>query len=240
VRIPDYKLGLDSIPDADVSVADKPALVLSNKTEFGVVCSSNRKAKVLGGPMKRLLDLLITVPAVLILLPLVIGIWGLVRVESKGPGLFRQKRGGLHGKSFEIFKFRTMRLHDGKFVQASRQDDRITPVGAFLRRSSLDELPQLFNVLKGDMSLVGPRPHVLDHDAQFMKVDERYAWRFVARPGLTGWAQVSGSRGPTETDEKKQKRIDLDLDYIKNWSHVKDLIVVLKTFLLILTDKNAF
>ena len=160
-----------------------------------------------------------------------------VRLDSPGRSIFRQERGGYRGKSFRIWKFRTMTVTENRgIVQARRHDDRITELGAFLRRSSLDELPQLFNVLMGDMSIIGPRPHALEHDLQFEEVDSRYGGRFRARPGVTGLAQVSGCRGPTETDEKICARTGYDVDYVQNWSWKQDAIILARTVSLIWKD----
>jgi lipopolysaccharide/colanic/teichoic acid biosynthesis glycosyltransferase len=141
-----------------------------------------------------------------------------VRLDSRGPILFRQNRNGFNGRPFRIYKFRSMTvMEDGAVVtQAKRDDARVTRVGRFLRRSSLDELPQLLNVLKGDMSLVGPRPHALAHDDHYSGLLAEYAFRHHVKPGITGWAQVNGFRGETPTIDLMKRRIDLDLQYIAN------------------------
>lgn len=199
---------------------------------------TNRKP--IGGKAKRFFDVFIASALILFTLPFMVAVWLLIRLESKGPGLFKQARGGIHGKAFKIYKFRTMVQHGGRFKQAVKGDARITRLGRILRKTSIDELPQLINVVKGDMSLVGPRPHVLAHDEEFLEFDSRYALRFQARPGVTGLAQVSGSRGPTDTPELKLKRIELDLDYVETWSHRKDAYVLIKTACLVLFDRKAF
>jgi lipopolysaccharide/colanic/teichoic acid biosynthesis glycosyltransferase len=184
----------------------------------------------IGGRSKRAFDIVVSGAALVVLAPLLLVIAIAVRLDSPGAAIFRQERGGFRGKTFRIWKFRTMTVTENRgVIQARRDDARITELGAFLRRSSRDELPQLFNVLIGDMSIIGPRPHALEHDAQFEKVDPRYNGRFRARPGVTGLAQVSGCRGPTETDEKVRARTAHDIDYVQNWSWKKDGVILLRT-----------
>lgn len=192
-----------------------------------------------GGSVKRSIDIISSTVALIFLAPLLIGVWLYIRLETPGTGFFRQRRGGYGGKPFYIYKFRTMVEDCGTFRQAEKGDPRVTRSGRFLRKLSIDELPQLINVFKGDMSLVGPRPHAVDHDREFMEVDGRYEERFKARPGITGLAQVSGSRGLTDTDEKKRRRIDLDLDYIDNWSLAMDLKIAAKSLRVLLGDMHA-
>ena len=183
-----------------------------------------------GGWSKRAFDIAASSAAIVVLAPLLLVIAAAVRLDSPGQSIFRQERGGFRGKPFRIWKFRTMTVTENRgVVQARRHDARITELGAFLRRSSLDELPQLFNVLMGDMSIIGPRPHALEHDIQFEKVDSRYGGRFRARPGVTGLAQVSGCRGPTETDEKIRARTGYDVDYVQNWSWKQDAVILVRT-----------
>ena len=154
----------------------------------------------------------------------------LIRLESPGPALFRQRRTGRYGNVFQIYKFRTMTvLEDGdRVVQASAADIRITPLGAFLRRSCIDELPQLINVIRGDMSLVGPRPHAIIHDAYYSAVIPEYRSRFLVRPGIAGLAQVSGYRGATPTIESMAGRVGMDREYIGNWSLEQDLRLLVR------------
>ncbi len=200
-----------------------------------------RDTTPLGGVWKRGFDILGSLGLLTMLAPFLLLVFLLVRVTSPGPGLFRQPRGGMGGKEFNIYNFRTMAVCEiSDITQATRSDPRVTRIGRFLRASSIDELPQLLNVLKGDMSLVGPRPHALVHDKQFEEVDQRYCWRRRARPGITGLAQVSGSRGPTETSEKVRKRVDHDVDYIVSWSLMLDIRILLQTAMLAFRDKNAF
>jgi exopolysaccharide biosynthesis polyprenyl glycosylphosphotransferase len=193
------------------------------------------------GAAKRALDLAVTVPLLVFLAPLLAVLAVLVRIDSRGPVLFRQSRNGICGKSFEILKFRTMSvLENGdRVVQARENDPRVTRVGRFMRRYSLDELPQLFNVLKGEMSLVGPRPHARAHDAYYAGLIRDYCYRHAVKPGMTGWAQVHGSRGPTPALEVMTRRIDLDLWYARHASLVLDLKILLRTPLEIFHPRNA-
>jgi lipopolysaccharide/colanic/teichoic acid biosynthesis glycosyltransferase len=194
-----------------------------------------------GGVIKRAFDITVAAGALAALSPVLFSVWVLVRLESPGPGLFRQRRGGFLGRPFYIYKFRTMRTQESKQItQAKKVDARITRLGAFLRKNSVDELPQLLNVLLGDMSIVGPRPHALAHDRKFLTFDRRYANRHRARPGITGLAQVSGSRGPTDTDEKISERIGFDLDYVAKWSFFGDIGIILKTAWVVIRDRNVF
>ena len=162
-----------------------------------------------------------------------------IRRDSPGPVIFQQRRNGFNGIPFVIFKFRTMTvLEDGPTVtQARPGDPRVTRVGKLLRRSSIDELPQLFNVLKGEMSLVGPRPHALAHDMEYQVLIDSYAFRYKVRPGITGWAQVKGLRGETRQLEQMAERIRLDLWYINHWSLRLDLYILLKTCLEVIRNR---
>lgn len=191
---------------------------------------------------KRAIDVLGSGAGLLFLSPFLILVAIMIRMESKGPALFSQRRTGYHGKEFKIFKFRSMRVEeDGEVVrQAMRGDDRITPLGAFLRKSSIDELPQLINVLKGDMSLVGPRPHALAHDRYYGAAIAGYESRFLVRPGITGLAQVQGHRGATPDVESMAKRIDKDLEYIRHWSPMLDIRIIWGTLMLGPFDPAAY
>ena len=165
-----------------------------------------------------------------------------VKWSSPGPVIFRQRRYGLYGEEIMVWKFRSMwTLDDGSdVVQARRDDERVTPVGRFLRRTSLDELPQFVNVLQGSMSIVGPRPHAVAHNEQYRKLIKGYMLRHKVKPGITGWAQVNGLRGETATLDRMEARIQYDLDYLRNWSVWLDLWIILKTVRVILTRENAF
>lgn len=164
-----------------------------------------------------------------------------IKIDSKGPVFFTQKRHGRKGNEILLFKFRTMAHQPGEseFVQATRFDPRITAVGRFLRRFSFDELPQLFNVLRGDMSIVGPRPHELSHHEELRGSISGYMMRYMVKPGMTGWAQVHGFRGQTDTAEKKEGRIKYDLEYINHWSLWLDLLIILKTPVAVIRGTNA-
>jgi exopolysaccharide biosynthesis polyprenyl glycosylphosphotransferase len=192
-------------------------------TESGVVSARRR--------VKRAMDIIVAGLLLLLLTPIFVAVACSIRLESRGPALFRQRRGGLHGRSFNIYKFRTMRvMEDGEaIVQACKMDSRITPLGFFLRRTSMDELPQLINVLKGEMSLVGPRPHAVAHDREFQERIPAYAKRFAMKPGITGLAQVRGFRGETLTSESLEGRLSADLEYIECWSLANDVRLLVAT-----------
>lgn len=193
-----------------------------------------------GMQVKRVLDLVLASLALVGLAPLLLLTAIAIKLESSGPVLFRQERGGLNNRLFTIYKFRTMRAagSDG-FAQAQRNDARVTAVGRILRRLSIDELPQLLNVLKGEMSIVGPRPHPVPLNERFEVTLPLYARRNRVRPGITGWAQINDCRGPTETDEEMRKRLEHDLHYIDNWSVWLDLSIIVATPFMGLVHKNA-
>jgi putative colanic acid biosysnthesis UDP-glucose lipid carrier transferase len=224
------------------ALAALPAVIafLPAGSEAGFV-PVNTDANWASGVAKRALDLALTVPLLLLLAPVLAVLAVLVRIDSRGPVLFCQSRNGICGKSFAILKFRTMTVQEngGCIVQARENDPRVTRVGRWLRRYSLDELPQLFNVLKGDMSLVGPRPHARAHDAYYAGLIRDYRHRYSVKPGMTGWAQVHGSRGPTPVLETMERRIDLDLWYARHASFALDLEILLRTPLEIIHPRNA-
>ncbi|GJD80644.1 undecaprenyl-phosphate glucose phosphotransferase [Methylobacterium gregans] len=180
---------------------------------------------------KRALDFALSAFALFLLSPLLVLVAAAVRLESPGPALFRQTRIGFSGRRFQIYKFRSMRVQDDGPVirQATRDDRRVTRIGRLLRRTSIDELPQLLNVLRGDMSLVGPRPHALAHDDQYTSVIAPYAYRHHVKPGITGLAQVNKCRGETETVDKMARRVSYDIQYINRWSIWLDLRIILLT-----------
>lgn len=190
---------------------------------------------------KRLLDVTAAAAMLIILLPLLIVVGVMIRLESRGPSLFRQRRGGMLGMPIVVYKFRTMRTQeDGAQVrQATRNDSRITRLGAILRRTSIDELPQLINVLKGEMSLVGPRPHALAHDHEFQALLPDYSRRFAVKPGITGLAQIRGFRGATHQIENLRGRLECDLEYIQTWSMLSDVKILLAT-LKVPLDRRAY
>lgn len=188
------------------------------------------------GWVKRALDLSLSLIGVVLVSPILVICALLVRLTSKGPIFFRQKRYGLDGKEILVWKFRSMHTCDNGPVvkQATKDDPRVTPIGRILRRASLDELPQLFNVIEGSMSLVGPRPHANAHNEYYRKLIRGYMMRHKVKPGITGLAQVEGSRGETDTVEKMEARIALDHRYIREWSLWLDIKLILKTFRVVL------
>ncbi|RRV05768.1 undecaprenyl-phosphate glucose phosphotransferase [Pseudomonas sp. v388] len=192
--------------------------------------------------VKRAEDILLSsLILVLIALPLVV-IAVAIKLTSPGPVLFRQRRYGLDGRPIEVWKFRSMSVQENgaEVRQATRNDSRVTPLGGFLRRTSLDELPQFFNVLRGDMSIVGPRPHAVAHNEQYRKQVSGYMLRHKVKPGITGWAQINGWRGETDTLDKMRKRVEFDLEYIEHWSIWLDLKIILLTLFKGFLNKNAF
>ncbi len=191
---------------------------------------------------KRAFDLAFALMALAFLSPILIVVAILVKLDSKGPVFFLQRRSGLNGKLFHIYKFRSMTVTDDgdKVVQAKANDQRVTRVGKILRKTSIDEVPQLINIMRGEMSFVGPRPHALAHDREFAQSALRYNDRFQARPGLTGLAQVRGYRGEIMSAQDLQGRIDSDIEYIERWSLALDVTTILKTIPLVFKDSNAY
>ena len=192
---------------------------------------------------KEVFDRAFAACALIALSPLLLAIAVIVKLSSPGPVFFRQRRKGADGRTFQIYKFRTMYVHKedtGVVKQATRGDSRITRVGVFLRSTSLDELPQFLNVLRGEMSVVGPRPHAIEHDELYQKLVEGYIHRYRAKPGITGWAQINGYRGETDRIEKMQGRVEYDLYYLRNWSFSLDLLIVAKTIIKGFKSNNAY
>jgi putative colanic acid biosynthesis UDP-glucose lipid carrier transferase len=194
------------------------------------------------GVMKRLTDMGFTLAIMTVALPVMVIIAALVKLTSPGPVIFRQRRYGLDGKDIVVYKFRTMYVtEDGQNVpQATRNDARITPIGRLLRKYSLDELPQLINVLQGRMSLVGPRPHAVAHNEQYRRLIKGYMIRHKVLPGITGWAQVNGCRGETSELSQMEQRVHYDLDYLRRWSPSLDFRILIMTALRMLFDKQAY
>jgi putative colanic acid biosysnthesis UDP-glucose lipid carrier transferase len=192
--------------------------------------------------LKRAIDILLSFLALIFLSPVMMLIALAIKVTSRGPILFKQRRYGLNGQEILVYKFRSMKVmeDDEKVQQATKNDIRITPLGAFLRKTSLDELPQFINVLQGRMSLVGPRPHAVAHNELYRKLISGYMLRHKVKPGITGWAQVNGFRGETDTLDKMQQRVNYDLEYLRNWSLSLDLQILIKTALVFLRDQNAY
>ncbi|MEM9138082.1 MAG: undecaprenyl-phosphate glucose phosphotransferase [Cyanobacteria bacterium P01_F01_bin.42] len=191
---------------------------------------------------KRLTDIAIALAALLLLSPIMLGTALAIRLTSPGPILFKQFRYGVNGQRIKVYKFRSMRVQENgsEVKQATKNDSRITPVGSFLRKTSLDELPQFFNVLQGRMSIVGPRPHAVAHNEYYRQRIQGYMLRHLVKPGITGWAQVNGLRGETETLDKMEARIEYDLQYLRQWSLWFDCLIILKTFSIVLKRENAY
>jgi putative colanic acid biosysnthesis UDP-glucose lipid carrier transferase len=194
------------------------------------------------GVSKRLTDLVLATLILMPIAPFMVLIGLLVRLTSPGPAIFKQRRYGLDGQEITVYKFRTMTVtEDGSAIkQATKNDSRITPLGRLLRRTSIDELPQLLNVLQGRMSLVGPRPHAVAHNEQYRKLIKGYMIRHKVAPGMTGLAQVHGMRGETQTLEQMEQRVKYDLDYLRNWSPLLDLKILVKTVLIVARGDKAY
>ena len=192
--------------------------------------------------VKRAMDIVIASLALIFFLPLMLLTAIAIKLDSPGPVIFRQARKGFNGRQFVILKFRTMTVQENgpAVAQATRDDPRVTAIGRLLRSASIDELPQLLNVLKGDMSLIGPRPHALAHDDFFQNILSDYAFRHHVKPGITGWAQCNGARGATPSIEHISERVKLDLWYINNWSVWLDLQILIKTTFEVLRKRNAY
>jgi putative colanic acid biosynthesis UDP-glucose lipid carrier transferase len=192
--------------------------------------------------IKRLSDIVLAAVVLVLVAPVLLAITVGVKLSSPGPAIFRQRRNGLDGEEIVVYKFRSMRSQDDGAVvhQATKDDPRITPFGAFLRRTSLDELPQFVNVLQGHMSIVGPRPHAVAHNEMYRQLIKAYMVRHKVKPGITGWAQIHGLRGETETIEKMQARVEYDLEYLRNWSLGLDLQIIARTIKVVFFDRNAY
>ena len=196
----------------------------------------------LRGVVKRVTDIVIAALALVLLSPFLVLVALAIRLTSHGRALFKQRRYGLDGHEIVVYKFRTMKVTEdqGPIVQAKRDDERITPIGRFLRRYSIDELPQLFNVLQGRMSLVGPRPHAVAHNEEYRKLIKGYMVRHKVQPGITGLAQVNGCRGETSKLEEMELRVKYDLDYLRNWSPMLDIKILFATVIKIFKDDRAY
>ena len=191
---------------------------------------------------KRAFDILTSAVILTLISPVLLTIAVMIKLSSDGPVIFKQRRYGIDGEEFLVYKFRTMSVCEDAAVitQATQNDVRVTPLGAILRKTSLDELPQLFNVLNGSMSVVGPRPHAIAHNEHYRKIIRGYMWRHKVKPGITGWAQINGYRGETDTLDKMERRVIYDISYLKNWSLWLDLTIVFKTIKLIVKDTHAY
>ena len=228
--LPDVRL-VDMIQSRSFDVEGVPVIALCESPFTGYKAIIKRASDIV-------LAFLILILVSPVLLACAIG----VKLTSPGPILFRQKRYGLDGEEISVYKFRSMTVceNGATVTQATRNDARITPFGNFLRTKSLDELPQFFNVLQGSMSIVGPRPHAVAHNELYRTQIKGYMIRHKVKPGITGWAQVNGSRGETDTIDKMERRIDFDLDYLRNWSLAMDLLIILKTVGVVIKDENAY
>jgi putative colanic acid biosynthesis UDP-glucose lipid carrier transferase len=228
--IPDVLIA-DLLGSQWVMLGNTPLIILNDHPFYGGIWT-----------LKKLEDLILGSIILVLISPLMLLIAIAIKLSSPGPILFKQRRHGLNGEVITVYKFRTMTtLDDGDVViQATKNDARITPIGKMLRRTSLDELPQFFNVLQGSMSIVGPRPHALAHNEHYRTLIDSYMQRHKVRPGITGWAQVNGFRGETDTLEKMQARVDFDLYYINHWSLGFDFKIIMLTILNGFSSKTAY
>jgi len=221
---------------------DMPILGTSRLGALSLLQVKPKPIRDWGYVLKLTLDYVLGAISLILFAPLMLAVALAIKLDSPGPVLFKQRRHGYNHRLIHVYKFRTMRVaEDGAVVvQARKDDDRVTRIGKFLRRTSIDELPQLFNVLKGEMSLVGPRPHAVAHNQLYCARLERYANRHCVKPGMTGWAQIHGFRGPTEDPEQMRKRVQMDLYYIENWSISLDLKIIALTPFVGFVHRNAF
>jgi putative colanic acid biosysnthesis UDP-glucose lipid carrier transferase len=241
---------LDELRDTTVSIYFVPDVFLydliqaniSAIQEIPIVAVCETPFAGINGLVKRISDVVLSMLILILISPLLLLISLGVKLDSKGPVVFKQRRYGLDGGEIVVYKFRSMTVSENgdSVVQATRNDSRITPFGAFLRKTSLDELPQFINVLQGRMSIVGPRPHAVVHNELYRKQIKGYMIRHKVKPGITGWAQVNGCRGETELLEKMEARIDFDLDYLRNWSLPFDFYIILRTICVVIKDRNAY
>ncbi|QBQ98509.1 undecaprenyl-phosphate glucose phosphotransferase [Paraburkholderia pallida] len=229
------------IPDVSgLSVFDVRMANLEGTSAINLVASPIASHSLIS---KEIFDRAFALCALVALAPVFFAITLAVKCSSQGPVFFTQRRKGANGKIFSIYKFRSMRVHadaSGVVKQATRNDPRVTRVGAFLRRTSLDELPQFLNVLRGEMSVVGPRPHAIEHDKLYQDIVDGYIHRYRIKPGITGWAQINGFRGETDRIEKMQGRVAHDLYYLSNWSFWLDIRIVMATIFKGLVHRNAY
>ncbi|MDR2209521.1 MAG: undecaprenyl-phosphate glucose phosphotransferase [Azoarcus sp.] len=241
---------LDSLKDTTASIYFVPDIFITDLIQgrfdtvgnMPVVTVCETPFTGFNGFIKRSSDVVFSIIILLLLLPLMLLLAIGVKLSSPGPVIFKQRRYGLDGKEILVYKFRSMTAcDDGEVIkQATKNDARITRFGAFIRKTSLDELPQFVNVLQGRMSIVGPRPHAVAHNETYRKAIKGYMIRHKVKPGITGWAQVNGYRGETETIDKMKKRIEYDLEYLRNWSLSLDFWIIVKTVWTIVKDRNAY
>jgi putative colanic acid biosynthesis UDP-glucose lipid carrier transferase len=241
---------MDELPDTTTSIYFLPDIyifdLMQARFEYigdvPVVAMNESPFTGIDGVVKSISDFVLALLIIILLSPVLAGIALAVKITSPGPVIFKQRRYGLNGEEITVYKFRSMTVtEDGENIEQAKQNDqRFTKIGGFLRRTSLDELPQFFNVLQRRMSIVGPRPHAVAHNELYRKLIKGYMLRHKAKPGITGWAQVNGWRGETETLEKMKARIEHDLYYLKNWSIWLDLWIILKTVWIVLRKENAY
>lgn len=226
----------------DIFVYDLIQARMDNIGDMPLVALCETPFSGVNGVLKRLSDIIFSTLILILISPILLIIALVVKLSSAGPVLFAQKRYGLDGEEIFVYKFRSMTVcEDGDNIkQATRNDVRITKLGAFLRKYSLDELPQFVNVLQGRMSIVGPRPHAVAHNEMYRGMIKGYMMRHKVKPGITGWAQVNGYRGETDTIEKMQKRIEYDLDYLRNWSLGLDTLIILNTIVTVFKTENTY
>jgi putative colanic acid biosynthesis UDP-glucose lipid carrier transferase len=241
---------LDELKDTTASIFFVPNMFVTDLIQgrpvsvcgTSVISVCDTPFRGYSGTIKRASDFIFSALILLLIFPLMVIIAIAIKATSSGPIIFKQRRYGLDGEEILIYKFRSMTVTDDgpTIAQATKGDQRITPLGAILRRTSLDELPQFINVLQGRMSIVGPRPHAVAHNEMYRKVIKGYMVRHKVKPGITGWAQVSGYRGETATLDQMQARIDHDLEYLRNWSLRLDMHIIAKTVKLIIRDQKAY
>jgi len=241
---------LDDLKDTTASIYFVPDMFFTDLIQghTGTVCGMpvisvcETPFRGADGLIKRISDVILSILILTLIAPLLMVLAIAVKLSSPGPVIFKQRRYGLDGNEIVVYKFRSMTVTEdgGTIVQAKKDDARITPLGAVMRRTSMDELPQFINVLQGRMSIVGPRPHAVAHNEMYRKLIKGYMVRHKVRPGITGWAQVNGYRGETVTLDKMKGRIDYDLDYLRNWSLQLDLQIIIKTVRLVLKDQEAY
>lgn len=241
---------LDDLKDTTASIYFVPDMFITDLIQgrsdsvcgVNVISVCDTPFRGVNGLLKRSSDIALSLFILILIAPIMMVIAIMVKFTSPGPAIFKQRRYGLDGEQILVYKFRSMAVaEDGLAIeQARRNDMRVTRLGSFLRKTSLDELPQFFNVLQGRMSIVGPRPHAVAHNELYRTLIKGYMVRHKVRPGITGWAQVNGYRGETDTLNKMQARIDYDLDYLRNWSLQLDLFILLKTIKLVFKDSAAY
>lgn len=241
---------LDELKDTTASIYFVPDMFVTDLIQghtasvcgMPVISVCESPFRGIDGLLKRASDVIFSSFILILIAPILAAIALAIKLSSPGPVIFKQLRYGLDGEEILVYKFRSMFVTEngGEIQQAKKNDARITPLGAFLRRTSLDELPQFVNVLQGRMSIVGPRPHAVAHNELYRKLIKGYMVRHKVKPGITGWAQVNGFRGETETLEKMQSRIDYDLDYLRNWTLRMDIHIIFKTVRLVIKDNQAY